>query len=402
MKVMIISGVFAKENEQEIIEHAKRPVEFSANVFQNKMIRGFQKTGIETSVLSAPFIGSFPNASGIIKFSGFTNYQDQYTYVPFNNCWGFRNMSRAASLKKALENFIADVEQEKLIVVYSAHTPFLEAAVYAKKRNPKIRICMVIPDLPQYMNLNTKISMIYKLGKQWDIAKFNKLAQFVDSFVLLTEAMKEKLPVGNKPYKVVEGIVDDGAFEKNEIARKQLRNCGSKEQYIVYTGKTNERFGVRKLVDAFTAMEAPSARLVLCGRGDCDAYIAEMALRDNRIVALGQVPHDVAAQWVLKADVLVNPRENTEEYTKYSFPSKTIEYLASGNPTVGYMLDGMPDIYQQLLFIADGDGLAETIKKALNVTAEERQFRSAQAKEYLDTLCAKSLAEKILQITYAQ
>ena len=43
MKVMIICGVFAKENEQEVIAHAKRSVEFSANVYQTKLIQGFRR-----------------------------------------------------------------------------------------------------------------------------------------------------------------------------------------------------------------------------------------------------------------------------------------------------------------------------------------------------------------------
>ena len=34
MKVLFIGGVFAKENEAEIIELSRRPVEFSANTFQ--------------------------------------------------------------------------------------------------------------------------------------------------------------------------------------------------------------------------------------------------------------------------------------------------------------------------------------------------------------------------------
>ena len=38
----------------------------------------------------------------------------------------------------------------------------------------------------------------------------------------------------------------------------------------------------------------------------------------------------------------VNPRQNNEEFTKYSFPSKTMEYLASGVPVVAYKLDGIP------------------------------------------------------------
>ena len=63
MKVLFLCGVFGKENETEILARAKRPIEYSANIFQEKLIRGFEALGVAFDVLSAPFIGSYPNAS---------------------------------------------------------------------------------------------------------------------------------------------------------------------------------------------------------------------------------------------------------------------------------------------------------------------------------------------------
>lgn len=399
MKIMIICGAFAKEDEQMVIAHAKRPVEFSANVFQTKLIRGFRQMDPDTQVLSAPFIGSYPNASDLPRFRGFENGNGEYTYVPFVNYWGLRNYSRAASVKKALSAFVSDEDPEKLIVLYSPHTPFAEAAVWAKKRDPRIRICMIVPDLPQYMNLDAKISWLYRCGKAFDIACFNRLTPCVDSFVVLTEAMQEKLGVGIRPCAVVEGIVEADIFERNDKEKLAVQDSGE-EKYVVYTGKTNVRFGVKKLVDAFMTIEDPRLRLVLCGKGDCDDHIAQMAKQDSRIMAMGQVPHEVAVRWILRASVLVNPRENGEEYTKYSFPSKTIEYLASGNPVVGYLLDGMPEMYKDLLITVDEYGLAKAICKALSRTHQEEETRMERVKEHLQTLSARSVAEKIVEITY--
>ena len=100
MKVLILCGGFAAENENEIIKHARRPVEFSANIFQKRLINGFIESGFDCRVISAPFIGSYPNASHLRVFSGFENSQSEFEYVNFNNIWGVRNFSRAASLKK--------------------------------------------------------------------------------------------------------------------------------------------------------------------------------------------------------------------------------------------------------------------------------------------------------------
>ena len=160
IKILFLCGFFAKENEQEVLEQAKGRVEYSANIFQEKLIHGFQELGAEYNVLSAPFIGSYPNRSSWKVFKGFSVPQKQCTYVGFNNIWGIRNFSRAKALKKAIKPFIEEDIVKKLIVVYSVHTPFLEAAIYAKKKDPRIKICLIVPDLPEYMNLSRKISLI--------------------------------------------------------------------------------------------------------------------------------------------------------------------------------------------------------------------------------------------------
>lgn len=59
-----------------------------------------------------------------------------------------------------------------------------------------------------------------------------------------------------------------------------------------------------------------------------------MATKDRRIQYLGSIPHDEILQLQRTASLLVNPRTPEGIYTKYSFPSKTMEYLASGTPTL--------------------------------------------------------------------
>lgn len=396
MDVLMLCGVFAKENEQEVMQQAKAVVEFSANLFQQKLIAGFQSTDCELSVLSAPFIGSFPNVSRIVHFRGFSEPQNKYTYVSFNNIWGIRNISRAASLKKAIRSFARKNSSEKMILVYCAHTPFLEAAVYAKKLDPRIHICLYAPDLPQYMNLNTNRTLIYDIAKKWDVAKISRLLRHFNSFVLLTEQMKELLPVGSKPCRVIEGIIT-----QEDLAKSRAHAAGKRKETdtvnVVYTGKLNERFGVKNLVDAFCMISDPAYRLTLCGRGDCEAYINEKSRQDPRIQYLGQVSADEAREWMYKADVLVNPRQNNEEYTKYSFPSKTVEYLLSGNAVVAYKLDGMPDVYRDFITIVEDDRV-ESLSAAITHAAD-RNPSYAEAIEYLENKCeAQHICETILSM----
>ena len=97
--------------------------------------------------------------------------------------------------------------------------------------------------------------------------------------------------------------------------------------------------------------------------------------RDSRIVYLGKVNRIDALALQRNATVLVNPRQNNEEFTKYSFPSKTMEYLSSGVPLVAYKLDGMPDEYDSYInYVPDNspESLAREISKVLDMSDEVR------------------------------
>lgn len=378
MKILFLCGVFNERAEREVINNSRKSVQFSGIVFQRKLINGFQKYGENLKVLSAPFIGSFPNESRTVKFQGFSE-GDSFEYVPFNNVWGIRNFSRAAALKKRMQEFIHIKDNRKIIIVYSVHTPFLDAAVYVKKKDPTVKIFLIVPDLPQYMNLNTHVSLIYKLGKKCDIYKFNRLNRYVDSYMFLTDKMKYKLNIGDKPYIVVEGIVEEERL-KNNIPQK---NNLTPELFIVYTGMMYKKFGVIDLVDAFMLLPGANYRLVLCGTGDADEYIKNSALVDPRIMVLGQVSPDISRCWQLKADVLVNPRPNGEEYVKYSFPSKNLEYLVTGTPVVAHLLEGMPSEYKHFMFCIKENknhvaAIRDAMMEAINCTDNTKKYAMFQ------------------------
>ena len=396
MRVLILSGAFAKQNESEALTMSRGNIAFSGIRFYEKIIGGFRDIGADYVSLSTPFIAPW-KGKGAMFFKGFSEPQDEHTYVKFCNIWGIRNISRAKAIKKKIKDFIKLDDEEKIIVITSPHTPFLQAAAYAKKKDPRIKINLIVPDLPQFMNLSARVSLIYKIAKKYDISKFSKLCRKIDSFMLLTEQMANALRIKDKPYFVSEGIIENDVFEKNQEKKQKLTKDELK--YIVYTGGTNEKFGVKNLVDAFIKTTDPSYRLVICGKGDSDDYIKKMARGDTRIMPLGLVSPSVAYEWALKADVVVNPRQNNEEYTKYSFPSKNLEYLSSGNSTVYYLLDGMKPIYKDFAISPENDSV-ETLTNAIETALKDENDTKYQAfVKYAETLKAPYVCNKIIEIT---
>ena len=394
MDALLLCGYFEEAVEEEIIRKTRTWVENAANTFQKKVIAGIKTQKIALTIVSAPFIGAWPTSYDDRKFNGFEeNTSGKIEYVHFNNIWGYRNISRTKSLKKAVDRFLqTSVDPCKSVIVYSPHTPLLEAAVYAKKLDPSIKICLVVPDLPQYMNLSKKAHPIYDFFKKIDIKHFMELNRQVDSYVLLTKYMAEPMQVGNRPYIIVEGIIDD----EDKIPQEH-----PKGKVIAYAGKLNESFGVKNLVEAFEIIPDEDAVLEICGGGELKGYVEEMCRKDSRIHYKGMVPAHEAAEMLQRADVLVNPRQNDDEYTKYSFPSKIIEYLMTGNAVVAYMLDGMPEIYKNFIYApkdSSVEALAETMKMLITQENNDKR-RFADFCQYKNSkLKCSQVAEQIMRM----
>ena len=65
---------------------------------------------------------------------------------------------------------------------------------------------------------------------------------------------------------------------------------------------------------------------------------------------MGNIARDKVLEYERKATLLINVRDPAESFTKYSFPSKTIEYMLSGTPMLTTRLQGIPEEYFEYLF----------------------------------------------------
>ena len=132
----------------------------------------------------------------------------------------------------------------------------------------------------------------------------------------------------------------------------------------------------RILLDAFGMVRDSELKLVLCGSGDAEELVRERVKADERISFLGRVDREIVLALQKNATILVNPRQNNEDFTKYSFPSKNLEYLSSGVPVIAYKLDGIPDEYDEFIIYPENDSvdaLHKTIKTLSEMTDEERR-----------------------------
>ena len=101
---------------------------------------------------------------------------------------------------------------------------------------------------------------------------------------------------------------------------------------------------------------------------------------------MGTLSQDDVFQRMREVDLLLNPRPTNIELAKYSCPSKTFEYMASGTPVLMTRLPGLPDEYYPYLYFFDTEnveGFARKINEVLHKGCDELQEKGRQAQQFL-------------------
>lgn len=227
-----------------------------------------------------------------------------------------------------------------------------------------------------YMNV-TKVqeSLVYRTRKKIEEFLFHRSLKNVDGYVLLTDGMKEWFTTDIN-YTVVEGMATiDNTIDVDDIKKKKQ---------ILYAGGIKREYGVIDLVSAFSQIDAPEWELVIYGDGTDMESVCEYAKKDVRIKIMGSAPNAVVMKHQREAALLINPRKN-QEMAKYSFPSKTLEYMLSGTPMLGYKLAGIPEEYYDNMFVIQDseNGMEEALRKAMNLPETERIKMGEKAKHFV-------------------
>ncbi len=396
-KYIFIGGIFPEEKMEEIqsIENISNII--SSDTLQKNIINGIEEhTGEHLTVFSAYFLGDKRKIQKVPAYTwtcqdGGINYN-----LPYIRLKGYSLFSKYFSVKKYVSKWIKEnnPDGKTKVVVYPAYFPFLMALNQIKKKYD-IEVCMVVADLPQFMGLQTVKTLYNKISLKFTMHLFNKNLPVVDSFVLLTEHMNEFVNKENKPYKVMEGIASE-LYEYKDLP------ISKSPKTVIYSGGMQLKYGIPVLLDAIKLIEDTDVEFRFYGVGDGVNLVKERAEKDNRIKYFESLEVNKLHDEQQKSTMLINPRQNNEEYTKYSFPSKNLEYMLSGRPTICYMLDGMSDEYKDYLIIPDNDSaeaLADAMKSVLNKTEEEQKEIGMKARNFvLENKNAFIQTKKIIDI----
>lgn len=351
----------------------------SADAFSYSVFDGLRKNlNHNFKCINVAPVGAFPRFNRNAKFSHHQSSENGILVdsIGFSTIYGYMYYSIYKNLLDSLIN-LPYKDDLSVFIVYSINIPVLKALIkYKTKYNNNIIIILIIPDQIEDFDCNTLPAKI----KSKLFGNIQDIYAHVDGFVLLTEQMNDRISV-KRPYCIVEGIYNDSE-ERISISASQKRKD------ILYTGMLYEKFGVKDLIDAFIKVPDMDARLLLCGCGELEDYIREVQMKDKRIKYLGLVNREDALKLQSEAYLLVNPRKPGQEFTKYSFPSKNIEYLVSGTPVLLYELPGIPSEYYDYCYHISHDktsieDIAFAIEEILSCPQDMLDKLSSKASHFI-------------------
>jgi hypothetical protein len=383
MDIAFLSGLFPSELENDIIKNSIGRVDYAANNLQTSFVNGLDRCNSEPiKIFNSLYIGSYPIGYKkiFIKTTFFSHkHQSKDINIGFINLPVIRELHKSFSTFLKLNKWSKENDQnKKVLLVYGVYTPFLLSAFFIKLFNKNIKTCLIVPDLPEYMSDSKSIFRIFfKFINQLVI---NKLLSFVDSFVLLSDFVADKLYIKNRPWVRIEGIYNDNiCFLDNTISKNDLK-------IIMYCGNLDKTQGIIELLNAFSTILESNYRLWFTGSGDALSEIVNRINFDSRISYFGKLSKNELLQKQSQCTLLINPLGEDHPKVKYFFPSKTMEYLASGKPTLMHKLPCIPLEYHPYLFFFTSDTLdamRELIVEVCNTSESELSKLGAKAKEFI-------------------
>ncbi|WP_303964822.1 glycosyltransferase [Sporosarcina ureae] len=400
LDILFLAGLFPKEKEKEILENSKGAIQNAANNLQWSIVEGLDANLVyKPKILNSYYVGSFPKRYKKIKIDTFEFSHSKGSNdinIGFINLSGIKHVSRYLTLKPQVKRWISQKsDRKKVVIAYAMTMPFTRILRYVKSLDENIVTCLIVPDLPQFMNTTkSNNNALYNLLKNYEMDLLNKDLHYIDSYVLLTKHMREALKI-TVPSAVVEGISTKTSGDSSYSEKVQNRKT------VLYSGLLMERYGVLNLLSSFERLNNPNYELIICGTGELEDEFIEASKRDNRIIFKGQLPREEVLDLQKASSILINPRPNNEEYTKYSFPSKILEYMSSGTPVISYELDGIPEEYYGYMYSVDDyeDSLFDVLKETLEKSERELYTKGFLAKQFvLEEKNSYKQAKKIVEM----
>lgn len=363
MKILFCGTMVPEEAEYQV-----KDISAAGNRFQNNMIRNLKRAGYE--VASCSFLGM--NIPDGVKKQLKGNYVFKDSGL-LKGIWEYHRL---------LKRTMSDTEA---VICYNVAYAWLMLPFMAKRRNK--RSIVIVADYSESVSYNNIPGKLYAKLQLWSMRQF-------DTVVGLSKRVRDKLQE-EQQFILMEGGIDEELY--NAFSYKPHEK-GTPITFM-YSGLLDRVTGVNLLLEAMKQVKRQDIRLLISGKGELEDSVREAARADSRICFLGHLPYEEYIRRLQGADVLINPRDMSLPENQNNFPSKIMDYLASGKPIISTKFVGWEKFKENVFFCESStDGLSKCLGNAADrIIDEEALFclNHEKAERYMWRMQIERIFEKV-------
>jgi len=387
MKKAIFLGPFCSDKVfYEILENT---TQFKPNIAGQRHVRmlveGLFKAGLNIEAISMLPTAPRPYYNKVLsKYKKETVNNVKVKYVLDINIKIIKQFSRSIIFAFLVFKWLlVNRKHERLIILSNIYPP---TALITLMFKPffKFKTVAYVTDVSECRydyNLISNLWFYKKLMKC-----FKKLSLFLDNkfdaYIFITKEMSDIINTRKKPFIVSECMIESSLTKlDNDVQKKSWPPA------IMYAGGISRKYGINLLIESIKFIEKDIPfELWIFGTGSDVDLVIEASKNDPRIKYYGVVRHSILMEYETKATLMINPRPSFQSFTKYSFPSKTVEYMASGTPIISTKLECIPMEYHEYIIFIDKEtpeGIGHLISDCLKMDKKLLHSKGMKARNFV-------------------
>ena len=362
MNILYISALLPTSILEKVLLKNESNYVVAPQKFHHNMVTGFVGNGHKLISLSY-----LPDCIDYIP--SFKEDNIEYQFCKYQNKPGVKHLQIARGIYSRIKKLKENGFSPDILICDILNVSVCLGSLYAGKRL-HIKTVGIVTDLLGISEHEEK-GLIQRIAAKIS----NSYITAFDYYVILTQQMNDVVNPHNRPYIVMEGLCD---------AKKLVAKREGDIKKIFYAGGRPSKDGIDILIPAFKRIKDNSFQLNIFGNVPYVGIGPDP--EDNRIIYHGLTENKVIVAEECSSYLLVNPRPTGEEYTKYSFPSKVMEYMATGVPMVTTRLAGIPEEYYDYVFTfesCDVDTYYQTLMQILSLPENELIVKGKRAQDFV-------------------
>ncbi len=366
MKFCMVGSLLPTEVFDDLVEKSKAKPSNAPENFQMMFAKGMAKNDEELTIISFPTVATYPNGPQLYLSKKNYNIGSKIDI----RCPAMLNLPLVKQAQIYIKTYSyvkkwlkENKGEKKQVILYSDYPVYANAARKACKKDKDASCVLFMTDLPTFSLLPHDNSLGSKIMCKMDEEREENYNKF-DSYILLTKHMAEKMGVSDKPHIIVEGFSDPESYE--------FEQAKSDKKVIMYCGALSDVYNITTLLEAFQLCKI-DAELWIFGGGSRENEVKKAAEKDNRIKFFGKVPREELLRRQKAAHLLVSIKSSDDDFTKYAFPSKILEYMTAGTAVLSTRIGGIPDEYFDYIYTIDNEDvnvISAKIEEILNLPVE--------------------------------